>query len=104
MFKDAQKQVDDWVQQYKEPYWPPLSIFAHMAEELGEIGRVLNHTYGAKVKKETEEENSLGSEVTDLLFSLLCLANKEGVDLDVEFKKFMDEKCNGRDKDRFEKK
>ena len=38
MFRAAQKDIDDWVQEYKLPYWSPLSQFARLAEEVGELG------------------------------------------------------------------
>lgn len=98
-----QKRVDDLVQPYKVPYWSPLSEFAQLAEEVGEIGRVLNHKYGDKVKKDSESPDDLAGELGDTLFALICIANSEGVDLDAAFEKFMD-KVNSRDKDRFEKK
>lgn len=103
MFKDAQKQIDDWAQGYKDPYWPPLSQFAALAEEVGEVGRLLNHMYGGKPKKGEEARQELDGEVMDVIFSALCLANAQGIDLDEAFKKKMDI-CYGRDKDRFEKK
>ena len=51
--KDYQKEVDDFLQQYDEPYWPPLSILARITEEVGEVARLLNHMYGSKPKKST---------------------------------------------------
>lgn len=103
MLKDAQKQVDDWAQQFAEPYWPPLSQFAALAEEVGEVGRLLNHMYGSKPKKKEEAEQELGGELMDVLFATICLANSHGIDLDAELEKKMD-KCYGRDQDRYEKK
>lgn len=44
--KDMQKQVDNWVQQFKPAYWPPLSIQAQITEEAGELARILNNMYG----------------------------------------------------------
>lgn len=102
-FKDAQKDVDTWAQQFKEPYWPPLSQFARVAEEVGELGRLLNHLYGAKPKKQNEARQEMGEEIADVLFALICIANRHDIDLDEEFAKVLD-KCYGRDKDRFEKK
>jgi len=60
MIKKYQKQIDDWVQGYKEPYWPPLSQFARLAEEVGEVGRLFNHLYGSKPKKQDEASQELG--------------------------------------------
>ncbi len=98
-----QKRVDDLLQPYAVPYWSPLSQFAQLAEEVGEIGRVLNHKYGDKVKKASEKPDDLTGELGDVLFAIICLANSEGIDLDLAFEQFMD-KMNTRDKDRYEKK
>jgi NTP pyrophosphatase (non-canonical NTP hydrolase) len=103
MLKDAQKQIDDWAQQFAEPYWPPLSQFAALTEEVGEVARLLNHLYGSKPKKQEESKQELGGEIMDVMFAAICLANSHGIDLDAELEKKMD-KCYGRDKDRYEKK
>lgn len=103
MLKEAQKEIDSWVQEYKVPYWSPLSQFARLAEETGELGRLLNHLYGDKPKKEEEARQELGKEIMDVIFTAMCLANAHNIDLDEEFKAVM-EKCRTRDKDRFEKK
>ncbi|MFT5037088.1 MAG: NTP pyrophosphatase (non-canonical NTP hydrolase) [Candidatus Azotimanducaceae bacterium] len=103
MFKDAQKEVDTWAQQHKKPYWDSLSQLAALTEEVGEVARVMNHTHGDKVKKPTEDENDLGRELGDVLFALICIANKHEIELDDAFTKSM-EKSRTRDKDRFEKK
>lgn len=103
MLKNAQKTVDDLVQKYETPYWPPLSQFARLSEEVGEVARLLNHMYGSKPKKKEEAEQQLGGEIADVLFTAICIANAHNIDLDVEFEKALD-KLRVRDKDRFEKK
>jgi NTP pyrophosphatase (non-canonical NTP hydrolase) len=60
---DYQKQIDDSVQPYAKPYWDPLSQLAGIAEEVGEVARILNHQYGDKPKKPTEAHKSLVSPV-----------------------------------------
>ena len=37
--KDYQRQVDEWVRQYKIGYWKPLEIMARLTEETGELAR-----------------------------------------------------------------
>ena len=101
--KDTQKQVDKWVSQYKDSYWQPHEILARLIEETGELAREINHLYGPKKKKADEDTRDLGEEIADVIFTLCCLANSKGIDLDEVFKKTM-KKCYGRDKDRFEKK
>lgn len=101
--KDIQKQVDQWVSQYKVPYWQPHEILVRLMEEVGEVAREINHLYGPKKKKTTESVGELGVEIADVIFTLCCLANSKKIDLDEVFKRVMD-KCYGRDKDRYEKK
>lgn len=103
MFKKAQQELDEWVQGYQKPYWAPLSIFARLAEEVGEVGRLLNHMYGDKPKKDSESKQKLGEEIMDVIYACLCLANSHGIDLDEEFRKTM-EKSKKRDSNRFAKK
>lgn len=103
MLKDAQKQIGDLVQQYDPPYWAPLSQFARLSEEVGEVARLLNHMYGSKPKKKDEAAQKLGEELADVLFTVMCLANAHDIDLDTEFEKALD-KLRVRDKDRFAKK
>lgn len=101
--KVEQKQVHEWASQYKVPYWTPHEILARLAEETGEIAREINHRYGPKKKKSTEDVKDIGIEIADVIFTSVCLANSLGIDLDESWSEVMD-KCYGRDKDRFEKK
>tara|TARA_Y100000310_G_scaffold331607_1_gene405460 strand:+ start:2452 stop:2766 length:315 start_codon:yes stop_codon:yes gene_type:complete len=100
--KDAQKDVHDWVSQFEDPYFPPLSIIAQLSEELGELSREINNRYGGRVKKSSENTKEIGDEIADVIFALNCLANSHDVDLDEAWKRKMD-KCYGRDKDRYKK-
>ena len=100
--KKIQKQVDDWVQQYKVPYWQPLEIMARITEETGELARELNHRFGPKKKKSQEDKKEVGEEIGDMIFSLACLANSLNIDLEKSFDGVM-EKCYNRDKERFDK-
>jgi len=101
--KKIQKQVDEWVNQYKIGYFKPLEILARITEEVGELARELNHRFGPKKKKFSEENREIEDEISDIIFALVCLANSLNIDLDKAFKKTMD-KCYGRDKDRYERK
>ena len=101
--KDIQKQVDAWVSQLKIGYFKPLEILARLTEEVGELARELNHRFGPKKKKPSEENQEVGDEIADIIFTLACLANSLNIDIDKHFKRAMD-KCYGRDKDRWEKK
>lgn len=101
--QDYQRQADEWVKQYKIGYFKPLEIMARLMEETGELAREVNHRFGPKKKKETEDKKEMEDEVADIIFTLVCLANSLDLDIDRGFQSVMD-KCYGRDKDRFEKK
>jgi NTP pyrophosphatase (non-canonical NTP hydrolase) len=101
--KIEQKEVDAWVSQYKIGYFTPHEILARLTEETGELAREINHRYGHKPKKPTEDTKDMNDEMADIIFTVICLANSLNIDLDEGFKRAMD-KCYGRDKDRFEKK
>ncbi|MDP2665940.1 MAG: nucleotide pyrophosphohydrolase [Candidatus Diapherotrites archaeon] len=101
--KEIQKDVDAWAQGFNPPYWQPLEIMARLTEETGELAREVNHRWGPKKKKSSEETRELEDEMGDIIFTLCCLANSQNIDLDGAWKRVMD-KCYGRDKDRFEKK
>lgn len=98
-----QKEVDDYISQFKAGYFSPLANLARLTEEVGELAREINHYYGEKQKKPTEEENSVKAELGDNLFVLLCIANSLGIDMIESFNDTM-EKFNTRDKNRFERK
>ncbi len=101
--KDVQKAVDEWVQQYKMGYFKPLEILARLTEETGELAREINHRFGPKKKKDSEDTKDIEDELGDIIFTLACLANSLNLDMDRGFKKVID-KYNSRDKDRWEKK
>lgn len=98
-----QKEVDDYISQFKAGYFSPLANLARLTEEVGELARDINHYYGEKQKKPTEEENSVKAELGDNLFVLLCIANSLGIDMTESFNDTM-KKFNTRDKNRFERK
>ena len=43
--KDAQKKVDDWVNQYKIGYFNPHEVTVRLMEEVGELAREVNHRF-----------------------------------------------------------
>ena len=71
---------------------------ACLAEEVGELARVMSRTYGDQSFKEGEKAN-LGEEMADVLWVLLCLANQTNVNLTEELRKSFDKKTI-RDKER----
>lgn len=98
--KQMQQEVDDYISQFKEGYFHPLSMLARMTEEVGELAREVNHRYGEKPKKTEEAENSMEMELADLLFIIICFANSLEIDLDKAFDQVMN-KYNTRDANRW---
>ena len=101
--REAQTRVDRWISQYEEGYFHPLTNMTRLAEEVGELAREVNHRFGQKTKKKDELDGDLGMEMADILFVLICMANREGIDLEEAFGRMM-EKVEHRDKDRWTKK
>ena len=101
--KQLQQEVDNYIGQFEEGYFSQLALTARLAEELGELAREVNHFYGEKPKKNTEEEKTIEEEIGDLLFVIICFANSLHIDLEVAHNRVM-EKFRTRDKDRWTKK
>ena len=101
--KGVQDDVNDWVSQYKIGYFEPHQILARLIEEVGELAREINHLYGPKKKKSSEETKEMSDEMADIIFTLCCLANSKGVNLDDAWQRMM-QKLRTRDDTRFEKK
>ena len=100
---DCQRRVDGWIRQFEEGYFQPLTNMARLSEEVGELAREVNHRFGQKTKKPDEAEGDLGMEMADILFVLICMANREGIDLQTAFDRMM-EKVERRDADRWTRK
>ena len=100
---DAQRRVDAWVSRFEEGYFDPLTNLARLAEEVGELAREINHLYGQKTKKADEAEGDVAMEMADILFVIICMANREGIDLEEAFDRMM-AKVETRDEGRWTKK
>jgi len=95
--------VDDVLQDYEKPYWSPLSQLARLAEEVGEVSRIINANFGDKPNKPTDKEDDLGEELSDIIWGVACMANSQGIDLEPHMQAQFN-KLTVRDKDRFAKK
>lgn len=88
-----------------EVHYPsPEKLVMQLSVKQGRLAREVNHLYGNKKKKSGEEENSFGRELSDILFTVTCIANKYDIMLDKEWDTMLDEKMYGRDKERYVKK
>lgn len=101
--KEMQREVDNWITQFEEGYWNPLSMLARLAEEVGEFAREVNHQYGEKPKKPEEAIGDLALELGDILFIVVCYANSLNIDLEDAFKRVL-AKYRYRDSDRWTRK
>jgi len=97
--QQAQQQVDGWIKTVGVRYFSELTNMAILAEEVGELARIMARTYGDQSFKESDKNRDLGDEMADVLWVLICLANQTGVDLTAALEKNF-EKKTARDKDR----
>lgn len=97
--KEAQQEVNNWINKVGIRYFNELTNTAILMEEVGEVARIMARKYGEQSYKESDKEVDLGSEMADVLFVLICLANQTGIDLTEAFEKNMVKKSI-RDADR----
>ncbi len=97
--RDAQQQVDQWIQSIGVRYFSELTNLAQLMEEVGELARVVSRTYGEQSFKDSDRGYNLSDEMADVLFVLICLANQTGVDLEEALKRNIAKKTE-RDRER----
>lgn len=97
--QDAQKTVDQWIQDYGVRYFSELTNMVILTEEVGEMARIIARRYGEQSEKESDKNKDLGDEMADVLFVLICLANQTGINLEEALKKNLDKKTQ-RDSER----
>jgi NTP pyrophosphatase (non-canonical NTP hydrolase) len=85
--KNAQQQVDKWINEHGVRYFNELTNMAQLTEEVGEVARIIARRYGEQSEKESDKNKDLGEELADVLFVVLCLANQTGIDLQDAFDK-----------------
>ena len=83
--EEAQKRVDNWINDIGIRYYNELTNTAILMEEVGEVARLMARLYGEQSFKKKEQEvtakDDLAGEMADVLFVLICLANQTGIDL-----------------------
>ena len=90
--KQAQEQVDQWINTTGVRYVSELTNLGILMEEVGELSRLMVRTYGEQSFKESDKGKELGDEMADVLWVLLCLANQTGVDLTTALQKNIEKK------------
>lgn len=82
--RDMQARVDEWITTIGVRYFSPLTNMAILAEETGEVARIMARTYGDQSFK-PGEKHDLADELADLLWVTIAIANQTGVDLQAAF-------------------
>lgn len=89
--KDAQLQVNDWIQSIGGGYFSELTNLGILTEEVGEMARWMVRKYGDQHLKESEKniniKDAIEDEISDVLWVLICLANQMDIDLTAGLKK-----------------
>lgn len=96
---EAQKTVDNWIQEYGVRYFSELTNMAMLTEEVGEVARIIARQYGDQSFKASDKDKDLGDELADVLFVVICLANQTGIDLEDALRRNLEKKTK-RDADR----
>ncbi|MCI8998411.1 MAG: nucleotide pyrophosphohydrolase [Muribaculaceae bacterium] len=97
--RQLQATVDEWITTVGVKYFSPLTNMAILAEETGEVAKVMARKYGDQVAKPGDMDD-LADELADVLWVLTAIANQTGVDLTEAFRRNI-EKKTARDKERF---
>jgi NTP pyrophosphatase (non-canonical NTP hydrolase) len=94
---EAQALVDEWIRTVGVRYYDELTNTAILAEETGEVARLMARIYGEQSFKHpadaAEAPARLADEMADVLFVLICLANQTGVDLTEALTRNLNEKA-----------
>lgn len=96
--REAQEMVDNWIKTIGVRYFSPLTNMAILAEETGEVARIMARKHGDQSFKEGETPN-LADELADLLWVTIAIANQEGIDLTEALQRNLEKKTS-RDKNR----
>ena len=78
---EVQQQVNQWITTTGVRYFSPLTNMAILAEEVGEVARIMARRYGDQSEKSSDQGRDLGDELADVIWVVTCLANQTGVDL-----------------------
>lgn len=79
---EAQKKVDDWIKTYGVRYFSELTNLAILVEEVGEFSKLMARVYGDQSFKKEDKKKDIPSEMGDILFVLICLANQMDISLE----------------------
>lgn len=75
-----QQIVDQWITTVGVRYFSPLTNMAILAEETGEVARIMARKHGDQSFKPGENPD-LADELADILWVVSAIANQESIDL-----------------------
>ncbi|HEX6332960.1 MAG TPA: nucleotide pyrophosphohydrolase [Flavisolibacter sp.] len=90
--REAQDRVDEYIRTTGVRYFSELTNTAILAEEVGEVARIMSRLYGDQSFRKKDEGKELGDEIADVLWVLICIANQTGVDLSAALEKNFEKK------------
>ena len=61
--QNAQKVVDNWINNHGVRYFNELTNMAQLTEEVGEVARIISRRYGEQSEKESDKNKDLGEEL-----------------------------------------
>jgi NTP pyrophosphatase (non-canonical NTP hydrolase) len=98
-----QEDVDIWIKTIGIRYFSELTNMAILAEEVGEVSRLIARIYGEQSFKNPltpeQQKEQLADELADVIWVVTCLANQTGIDLENALEKNIAKKTN-RDRER----
>lgn len=100
---EYQNDVDQWIRTIGVRYFSELTNMAILAEEVGEVSRLIARIYGEQSFKNPispeQQMEHLADELADVIWVVTCLANQTGINLEEAIVKNVNKKTK-RDMDR----
>lgn len=84
--RQVQEAVDSWITTTGVRYFSPLTNTAILAEETGEVARIMARRHGDQSAKPGERLD-LADEIADVLWVVTAIANQENIDLTEAFRR-----------------
>lgn len=92
--RSLQTIVDEWITTTGVRYFSPLTNMAILAEETGEVARIMARRFGDQSFKPGENADALADELADVLWVLTAIANQTGIDLTEAFRRNIEKKAS----------
>jgi len=102
--ENYQEVVNKWINEVGGGYFHPTTNVCMLAEEVGEVSRLISRKYGEQKFKAGETpqnfNEALADELVDVFFVLTCIANEQEINLEESIMRNMDKKYS-RDSNRY---